>query len=326
MMDSNSQNDTESDDLSSEIDQSNNNIDISDHTPFVLKDPHKIFIAKTIKEFATKSHGRITDKTLQVEVVKEFNAKFKQEITLDIVRKEIDNIRKTHNNIRKRSIKESEANYQLSKLKENLIKEANTKRYRHEKKGLLQAADRITMVDPSGLTKLQQARHEAFTAIKNNKVKETQNALKESERITNYYQISNKSASGLHVKVKKIDNLSNNNNSNSNSNENANSNSNDNKENKDPNHQLTRKEIMFKTCGNANKRQKELDEQNKIRTEFYQTWTRVGEALLQSIQLNIQQRDSLEGQPSIFSNTNKTTSDTSEHTVIIQGQMTDESV
>lgn len=254
----------------------------------IVTQQHKTYIARTIKQFAEKSHGDFKDKDLQQEVVKCFNEKFNAKITIEQVRKELDTIRKSVTNMRKKNVKRSEANYQLRKTQESLREEAQNKKFRHEARVLLQAADNITELPENEYTKLQKLREKAMLAVKEAKAKAEEEEKKSSDKITQYFHVINKSESGLHVRVKKDNNLLNNKNCNSNSMETSESNDESNKENEDPNPKLTRKQIMFKNAGHALKRQNELDEQVKLRTEFYKSYINVAQVIAKNMELDNQ--------------------------------------
>lgn len=281
---------------------------------------HKKFIARTISEFANKSHGKFTDKTLQLEVVKEFNEKFNANITINDVRREIENIRKNHTLIRKRNTKTSEANYKLSKLKENLINEAKTKRFRSEANTLLQVANNITEEEQKSLSELQKVREKAWNSLQNRKIKQEPTVNNSQGKITNHFHVISKSESGLHVKLKASKNLFDNDNSNSNSMDNTGDEGKHNTENLDPNKQLDRVTIMKKLAGNAATRQKELDEQNKLRTQFLKVWTEAGNNINKMVNLEIRIKEQILQQSNQVNNNFATNSNSNDCMTPMQAQ------
>lgn len=164
-----------------------------------INEKQKEFIAKTLIEICKKSHGSNTEKHLQKVAQEEFEQEFHFQIPLEIIAKEVRNIKLTKKSVEKSlsSYKDDEAKFLQTKqkLEENVDKPClarSRKRYYEETLKHLTPPKPITL---NNLTEMR--RRAALHLTKNKRFKEIDSQFRQE-----FTEIS-RSDSGLKIRLKR---------------------------------------------------------------------------------------------------------------------------
>lgn len=283
-----------------DIDSENNNSHIMNINPVspspLLSDVkklntiHRKFIATTLADLCESSHGSDDDKEIRKVLQQDFEQEFKSKIGLDVLAKEIRNIKdsnKKFKNLENRHLLEMQV---FDEQKKSLAEQIQSTPIRSKKNALELLLSELKAPNPPRLNELDQSRKQANLALNNkNKIRSALKLINEPEPAYQEYIETERSESGMLITLKRqktavihdaaseatrvLHPATENKESDASiatkeSTTTTSSSSSLDKENVDPSTPITRKQIVQRTCAQAVKKQELYSEliQVKIKT------------------------------------------------------------